>query len=86
MSERASGAVLEGTALFALFVETAEAGRPCRLDYRIACDAAWRTLTARVEGWLGEETLALDVAADGARRWTLNGAAVPAVDGARTST
>lgn len=66
---------LEGCAVFS------EAGRPCRLDYRIECDAAWRTRAARICGWVGDESIALDLAADGARRWTLNGASCPAVAG-----
>jgi hypothetical protein len=74
-SARVSDHVLEGCAVFA------EAGRPCRLDYRIECDPAWRTLVARVTGWVGDESISLDLAADDARRWTLNGAACPAVLG-----
>ena len=46
LSEGAAGAVIEGTAVFS------ESGRPCRLDYRVVCDAAWRTLL-RSESWAG---------------------------------
>src|SRR5262249_19120428 len=38
---------LTGTAVFA------SDGRPCRLDYLVACDADWRTRSGRVTGWLG---------------------------------
>lgn len=78
VSEHARGAVLEGCAVFA------EAGHACRLDYRLECDAAWLTRNARISGWSGEESIALDVAADdapGIRKWTLNGVACPGVDG-----
>lgn len=75
MSEDKHGAVLEGTAVFT------EAGQACRLDYRIICDAAWRTRVARIFGWMGEASIALDLVADDARRWTLNGAACPVVAG-----
>ncbi len=75
LREGAAGAVIEGTAVFA------ESGRPCRLNYRVACDAAWRTVSARVTGWL--DTTALDVAigVDAARGWTLNGRSCPELQG-----
>ena len=51
--ERADSALLQGTAVFV------EGGRPCRLDYRVECDATWRTVAARVVGWLDD--VAIDV-------------------------
>jgi hypothetical protein len=55
-------------------------GQPCRLDYHVVCDAAWRTRRAHVAGWIGaREVVAEIVARDG--RWTLNGAEVPEADG-----
>ena len=62
-----SGAVLEGTAVFR------EDSRPCRLDYRVECDTEGRTVSARVTGWLGEASVALLIAADFDRAWTING-------------
>lgn len=56
-------------------------GRPCRLDYLVVCDAAWRTVATRVTGWIGERTVAIDVAADTAGRWRLDGRDCPAVAG-----
>ena len=53
-----SGAVIEGTAVFH------ESARPCRLDYRVECDTDGRTVSARVRGWLGVSSIALDIAAD----------------------
>jgi uncharacterized protein len=55
-------------------------GQPCRLDYHIVCDAAWRTRRAIVGGWIGgREVEARIEAADG--RWRMNGTDVPAVAG-----
>jgi hypothetical protein len=70
-----AGPVIEGTAVFL------ESTRPCRLGYRIVCDAAWRTVSARVEGWLGTRAVDLAIDADPDRGWTLNGQPQPAVDG-----
>ena len=75
LSESADGAVLEGTAVLD------ESGRPCRLDYRVMCDAAWRTISARVAGWRGATSLDYVIAADPTRRWTLNGQPCPDLDG-----
>jgi hypothetical protein len=58
---------LEGAAVFS------HERRACRLDYRIRCDADWRTLSAEVSGWLGEQPIAITVAADAESRWILNG-------------
>lgn len=66
---------LGGTAVFA------EAGRICRLEYQVVCDAGWRTLHARVLGWLGVEPVKVEIYTDTARRWTINGQEAPAVAG-----
>ncbi len=66
---------LSGTAVFA---EGAEA---CRLEYLIVCDAGWRTLHARVNGWVGSQRARLELAAGDDRRWRLNGAECPQVQG-----
>jgi hypothetical protein len=67
---------LSGTAVFA-----GEAG-PCRLDYAVICDVTWRTSSARVRGTIGDREVDLDLAADAARRWRLNGQECRAVAGA----
>jgi hypothetical protein len=67
LTEDSTGAVIEGTAVFS------ESGRPCRLDYRVVCDAAWRTMSARVAGWMDTIAIEVVIAADRARVWTLNG-------------
>jgi hypothetical protein len=66
---------LAGSAVFAY--ET----RPCRLDYVVTCDARWHTLSAKVSGWVGDATVDVEVTADAARTWRLNGVDCPAVAG-----
>lgn len=56
-------------------------GQACRLDYLVVCDAAWRTVGARVEGWIGADPVAAEIAVDG-DRWLLNAEEVPEVAGA----
>jgi len=58
---------LAGTAVFA------QNQQPCRLDYLIACDAQWRTSSAKVSGWVGDQTIEIDLAVDADHRWRLNG-------------
>jgi hypothetical protein len=69
---------LSGTAIFAF-------GRPqrqpVRLDYLVKCDANWQTQSASVSGWVGDETISIDISVNEARRWRLNGVEVPAVEG-----
>jgi uncharacterized protein len=57
---------LEGTAVFS------HERQPCRLDYQIACDAAWRTLSARVKGWLGDTSVGIQIRTDANGHWWLN--------------
>lgn len=66
---------LAGTAVF-----VDEQG-PCRLDYLIVCDAAWRTLSGRVTGWVGQKVIEIELAVDASSRWTINGAERPEVAG-----
>jgi hypothetical protein len=59
----------------------ADDGRPCRLDYRIECDAAWHTERLQLSGHLGSEPVALELtrAADG--EWRADGRPVPELRG-----
>lgn len=66
---------VEGTAVFS------HEKRPCRLDYQVICDDTWRTLTANVEGWLGNTIVGIQIKTDPAQRWWLNGAEQPDVTG-----
>ena len=68
------GWVLEGASIFA------HEGEPVRLGYRIVCDDGWRPWSGGVEGWVGGREVRVDIECDGAGRWTLNGAACPAVE------
>ncbi|HKD11869.1 MAG TPA: putative glycolipid-binding domain-containing protein [Thermoanaerobaculia bacterium] len=66
---------LSGTAVFAYQQQS------CRLDYRILCDASWRTSSARVAGWVGADQIVIEIAADADGRWRVNGADAAQVSG-----
>jgi len=66
---------LIGTAVFAHNMQ------PCRLDYLVVCDSQWQTLSGRVEGWIGNKTVEIEISVDSARHWRLNGAECPEVAG-----
>src|SRR5215472_11149473 len=61
----------------AVFVEQ----QPCRLDYRIVCDAHWQTLTATIEGWIGHQPIAISLSVDAQYRWYYNGQSIADVNG-----
>jgi hypothetical protein len=73
--ESVAGPIVEGTAVFT------EQGQACRLDYRVTCDLAWRTVSAHINGWIGERAIAVGITADGRRRWLLDGAECADVQG-----
>lgn len=75
LEAREDGFALSGTALFL------HEGRPCCLEYAVTCDPAWRTVSARVRGAMGDREVELDITVDEARCWRLNGAEHPAVAG-----
>jgi hypothetical protein len=56
-------------------------GQPCRLDYRVTCNAAWHTIAGAVAGWIGLRQIAVEVDLDALHRWRLNGVAIPSVAG-----
>jgi len=66
---------LTGTTVFA------HDGQPCRLDYLIVCNSEWETLSVRVEGWVGDKTIAIQVTAESQSVWKLNGLDQPQVAG-----
>ena len=68
-------AVIDGMAVFAMD------GASCAVAYRVACDDAWRTVSADVDGWLGDATVSMRIRRDGSGRWTVNGTPVPSLDG-----
>jgi hypothetical protein len=53
----------------------------CRLDYTIDCDATWRTLAAKVSGWVGERGVEVEALRDPSGDWRLNGRDCPEVAG-----
>jgi hypothetical protein len=66
---------LVGTTVFAHHQQ------PCRLDYLVMCDAGWHTISGKVAGWVGNQSVEIELSADSARRWRLNGLECPAVTG-----
>jgi hypothetical protein len=71
----ASGWSIVGTAVF-LFERQA-----CRLNYSIQCDLNWATRSARVDGWVGEREIDVNITASPDRTWSLNDLVSPEVDG-----
>jgi uncharacterized protein len=65
---------LEGT------VVVLDQGIPCRMEYALVCDAEWRTLWARVNGWKGLTPVAHRVSRSPAGRWRHNGIEQPHLD------
>jgi len=57
---------------------TTRSGSSC---YLVLCDASWCTSSGRVTGWIGNETVEIELSVDSARRWRLNGTECPAVTG-----
>jgi hypothetical protein len=62
---------LEGTAVFR------HEGLPARLAYDVVCDLTWCTQHGKVQGWLGADSLELNIGRTSSGVWTLNGAVVP---------
>jgi hypothetical protein len=75
VEELKAGWRLEGTAVFR------HEDLPAHLDYRIACDRAWRSRRGQVWGWLGQRAVDLRIARTPAGTWMLGGFAVPGLDG-----
>lgn len=75
LSSQASRWHLEGIAVFS------HEKRPCQLDYHIICDEAWRTLSAKVEGWLGNNLVDIQIRTDATHAWWLNEVEQPDLKG-----
>lgn len=69
--ETGDGFAIEGSAVFGDGVV------PARLNYRVACDGAWRSLRGEVSGWLGARSVNYAVTRSSEGVWSFNGAAVP---------
>lgn len=70
-----SGWHLEGTAVFS------HEEKPCQLHYQVICDAAWRTLSAEIKGWLANSSIDIQIKTDPSQRWWLNGVEQPDLKG-----
>lgn len=66
---------LEGTAVFA------HDRLPCRLDYQIICDSHWHTRSADVAGWVGNNSIKIQLSVSPDLRWKLNGESAAEVEG-----
>jgi hypothetical protein len=66
---------LTGTAVFA------HNAKPCRLNYLVKCDSQWQTLSARIAGWVGNETIAVDITVDSDHHWQIDKEHCPDVTG-----
>jgi hypothetical protein len=75
LSFQDSSRLLTGTAAFAHELQA------CRLDYLIVCDSEWRTSSCRVTGWLGNQSIDIEITVDALANWRINGTACPAVAG-----
>jgi hypothetical protein len=62
----------------ALFLHEAS---PCRLDYSITCTSTWETVSASVQGWIGQDEIHVAISVDASHRWRLNGTEVSPVAG-----
>jgi uncharacterized protein len=58
----------------------AEAGRPCRLEYDIACDRDWSTRRCSVAGLVGTTRVSLELERSARGDWSVNGSEVPSLD------
>ena len=65
---------IEGTAVIS------HEQQPCRLNYQIVCDSAWQTLSAQVQGWLGNMVIDVQIKTDQGH-WWLNEMEQPQVEG-----
>ena len=75
LAETESGYRLSGTAAFV------HEAQPCRLDYVIACDVGWRTVSCEVHGWVGRQAIDVAISVDTHGRWWLDDRECPAVAG-----
>lgn len=73
LAETHGGWALEGTAVFLAD------GVPAALSDRVECDDAWRSITARVLGFIGGEDVAVVVDRDVRGDWCVNGVPHPAL-------
>ncbi len=66
---------LDGTAAFS------HEQLPCLLTYHIVCNKEWITVSASVEGWVGQRGIDIELKTDLHQQWWLNEGVVPNVSG-----
>lgn len=69
------GWLIEGSAVFI------EDGQVATLSYRLRCDEAWNSRSATIDGWLGDEIVALEIVHGSGNRWSVNGQDMPLLAG-----
>src|SRR5215218_2169662 len=60
------GWVVDGASIFSYD------GKPCRLEYLIECDQDWKTSVVTVDGFVGDEVVAVEIESEEGV-WYLNG-------------
>jgi hypothetical protein len=75
LTRNGAGWILAGMAV------VAHDGRPCALEYRIECDAAWQTETVRIGGHVGGKPAALELVRSPGHSWRMNGTLMPLLQG-----
>jgi hypothetical protein len=73
--EGEEGWYVDGAAIF-LFEK-----KPCRLEYLIECDHEWRTSFVTVDGFVGDDVVAIEIEVDEGNVWYMNGEEIGAVAG-----
>ena len=72
--EGEDGWYLDGSAIF-LYDD-----KPCRLEYLVECDAEWQTRIVTVDGFVGDDVVAIEIEVDEGV-WYLNGEEIAGVEG-----
>ena len=67
--------ILMGTAVFLHDRE------PCRLNYVVKCDKKWNAVSATIDGWVGRNTIEIEIAVGVDHTWRLNKRRCDAVRG-----
>ncbi|MEW6732734.1 MAG: putative glycolipid-binding domain-containing protein [Acidobacteriota bacterium] len=58
---------LNGAAVFAYDQQ------PCWLDYLVVCDSQWQTISGKVNGWVANRRIEIELYVDSSHHWQLNG-------------
>ena len=73
ISRNRSGWSIEGTTILVYRSDF------CKMDYSISCDNVWKTKSAKVNGFVGDQIIAAEILVDEQNNWKLNGHEVPEV-------